>query len=108
MSTGYLCSRCERYEILLFRVLSVEQVELNEIVIKHTCICIDPSVVLKGRYVLVPDLMYRLFRNRVVRLPYHVDERPGFRHVGVRHPDVVAFREELEGVNTLDDLFPPG
>lgn len=107
ISTGYLCSRCERYEIQIHRVISVEQTDTNELTIKHICFCTEKAgVPLKGRYVLVPDLVYRLFRNRVVRLPYY--GTPGLRSIRGDHPALVEIREELNEINTLDDLFPPG
>jgi len=106
LATGYLCGRCERVQLRLFRVLSVEQSAPNEVVIKHTCTC-APGVQLKGRYVIVPDLLYALFRNRVVRLPYHA-ETSGLRRIRYDHPDLMEMRAELANVRTVDDMFPPG
>ena len=84
-------------------MLSVEQVQAGRMVITHTCPCSGKEE-LKGRYIIVPDLMYRLFRDRMVRLPYYRLRR---YHVADNHPDLIVLHDQLAAVKGLDDMFPP-
>lgn len=100
---GYVCTRCDKFELHLSRLLSARVVEDGRVEFTHTCPC-APGIELKGRYVPVPDLMYRLFRERLVRLPWTSPRGRRWQGVGRNHPAVIAFQAELDRVRVLDDI----
>lgn len=95
---GYVCARCNYHLLERERLFAAEAVRGKWVVFTYLCPC-SPSEAVTARYVMVPDLMYLLFRERMLKLPFRQEVE-----VSDDHPALVRARQVLDSVETLEDI----